>query len=554
MPCTQLVYTISKQGLPPISFILIGGKINKRRLDMKKTFNIAGPCNSDEHYMLPAQERCSGVIDLIEQKQYFVIHAARQSGKTTLLLELTRQLNEAGNYHALYCSLESVQEITEAEKGIPAIIKVMETQVRFHKNLRKYAFADKINYANFNVALRESLTYFCESLDKPLIVLFDEVDCLSNGTLISFLRQLRDGYINRRDIPFVHSIGLVGLRNIRDYKAKIREPSGTLGTSSPFNIVTEALTIRNFTIKEVAKLYTQHTEQTGQVFSPEVIEKIYHYSQGQPWLVNAIAREIVVKILANDFSRLISSEHVEQAVQTITLRRDTHLDSLMERLKEARVQRIVEPVILGENKGYSLLDDDYQYVLDLGLLKEDEEKGLVLSNPIYGEVIIRTLTAGSQMELKKRQFPPAAPAYLVEGKLDMKRLLQDFQQFWRENSEIWAKLYQYQEAAPHLILQAFLQQVVSTGGRISRELAGGRGSLDLCVHYEGGKYPIELKLRYGNKTYQEGKEQLAGYMDRLNCQEGWLIVFDRRKTPKWDKKIFWKTSKLGGKTIHIVGC
>jgi hypothetical protein len=521
---------------------------------MRKTFNIAGPCNPDEHYMLPAQERCGDVIDLIEQKQYFVIHAARQSGKTTLLLELTQQLNEEGNYYALCCSLESVQEITEAEKSIPAIIRVMKTWVKFHKTLRKYPFADKINYADFNVALRESLTYFCESLDKPLVVLFDEVDCLSNGTLISFLRQLRDGYINRRNIPFVQSLGLVGLRNIRDYKAKIREPSGTLGTSSPFNIVKTSKTLRNFTLDEIAELYAQHTQETSQAFSPKVIQRVYHYTQGQPWLVNAIACEIVEQILNFEVSREILLEHVEQAVQTITLRRDTHLDSLMERLKEARVQRIVEPVILGENKGYNLLDDDYQYVLDLGLLRDDEEKGLVPSNPIYGEVIIRTLIAGSQMELKKRQFPPAAPAYLVEGKLDMKRLLQDFQQFWRENSEIWVERYQYQEAAPHLILQAFLQQVVITGGRISRELAGGRGSLDLCVHYEGGKYPIELKLRYGEKTYQEGKDQLAGYMDRLNCQEGWLIVFDQRKRPKWENKIFWKTSKLGGKTIHIVGC
>ncbi|MEN8218686.1 MAG: AAA-like domain-containing protein [Pseudomonadota bacterium] len=528
---------------------------------MRKTFNIAGPCNPDEHYMLPAQERCGGLIDLIEQKQYFVIHAARQSGKTTLLLELTQQLNETGNYYVLYCSLESVQEITEAEKGIPAIIKVMKTQVRFHKNLRKYAFADKIDYADFNVALRESLSYFCESLDKPLVVLFDEINCLSNGALISFLRQLRDGYINRRDIPFVHSIALVGLRNIRDYKAKIREPSekrrepsGRLGTSSPFNIVKTSKTLRNFTLDEIAELYAQHTQETTQAFSPKVIQRVYHYTQGQPWLVNAIACEIVEQILNFEISREILPEHVEQAVQTLTMRRDTHLDSLMERLKEARVQRIVEPVILGEAKGYDWQDDDYQYVLDLGLLREDDEKGLVPSNPIYGEVIIHILTARSQMELKKRHFPPAAPAYLLEGKLDMKRLLKDFQQFWRENSEIWAKRYQYQEAAPHLILQAFLQQVVITGGRISRELAGGRGSLDLCVHYEGGKYPIELKLRYGNKTYQEGKEQLAGYMDRLDCQEGWLIVFDRRKTPKWDKKIFWKTSKLGGKTIYIVGC
>jgi len=56
-------------------------------------------------------------------------------------------------------------------------------------------------------------------------------------------------------------------------------------------------------------------------------------------------------------------------MQTLIMRRDTHIDSLMERLKEARVQRIVEPMILGENAGFSSLDDDYQYVLDLGLLR-----------------------------------------------------------------------------------------------------------------------------------------------------------------------------------------
>jgi predicted NACHT family NTPase len=89
---------------------------------MKKTFNIAGPCHPDKHYMLPTQERCQGIMELIDQEQYFVIHAARQSGKTTLLLELAQQLNEGENYYALYCSLESVQWITDPKEGIPAII------------------------------------------------------------------------------------------------------------------------------------------------------------------------------------------------------------------------------------------------------------------------------------------------------------------------------------------------------------------------------------------------------------------------------------------------
>jgi hypothetical protein len=204
------------------------------------------------------------------------------------------------------------------------------------------------------IILRESLSYFCEKSDKPLVILFDEIDCLSNGTLISFLRQLRDGYINRDRIPFVHSIALVGMRNIRDYKGEIRGSQKTLGSMSPFNeIVSEALPLRNFTIQEMAKLYAQHTEQTGHIFEPAIIEQIYYYTQGQPWLVNAIAKEIVVKILDGDFSQTINPGHVEQAVQTLIFRRDTHIDSLMKRLKEARVQRIVEPVILGKNQGYS---------------------------------------------------------------------------------------------------------------------------------------------------------------------------------------------------------
>jgi len=113
---------------------------------------------------------------------------------------------------------------------------------------------------------------------------------------------------------------------------------------------------------------------------------------------------------------------------------------------------------------------------------------------------------------------------------------------------------QYQEAVPHLILQAFLQKIINAGGQVRREVAEGNGRLDLCVYYQDCKYPIELKLRYSDKTYQEGKEQLANYMDNLGCAEGWLIVFDRRKTISWDKKIFWQTQKVSKKTIHIVGC
>jgi len=520
---------------------------------MKRYFNIAGPCFPGEHYMIPSLQRCRGLMDLIDQKQYFVIHAARQSGKTTLLKELAGQLNREGRYYALYCSLESVQNINEPEKGIPAIIYSIRKAVEYQRHISAKHFAEEQNLNEFNVALGISLTEFCMKLDKPLVIFFDETDCLSNGTLITFLRQIREGYINRDMIPFVHSVGLIGMHNIRDYKGKIREDRESLGSASPFNIVTEALTLKNFTQEEVEHLYGQHTEDTGQIFPQDVMDSVYHYTQGQPWLVNAVAREITVKILESDHAKKICPEHVEKAVETIIRRRDTHIDSLLERLKEERVRKIVEPVIVGEEKGFDFTDNDYQYVLDLGLLKN--EKGvLVPSNPVYADVIIRKLSSETQMTMDSADFPPHAPAYLKAGKLDMKKLLTDFQQFWRENSAIWEERFQYKEAAPHLILMAFLQRVINSGGKIDRELATGKGRIDLCLHYENIRYPVEIKIRRDSKTLEDGKRQLAQYMDTLGCDEGWLVIFDRRKKTSWKNKLFWKTGKLENRIIHAAGC
>jgi hypothetical protein len=66
------------------------------------------------------------------------------------------------------------------------------------------------------------LTNLVKKLDRLLIIFFDEADCLSEGTLISFLRQLRNGYNNRNTVPFIHSLALAGMRNICDFKVKIR--------------------------------------------------------------------------------------------------------------------------------------------------------------------------------------------------------------------------------------------------------------------------------------------------------------------------------------------
>ena len=522
---------------------------------MERYFNIAGPCFPDEHYMLPPLERLPGIMRIVEQRGYFVLHAARQSGKTTALMALVEEINGQGRMNALYFTVETVQRFTDPREGIPRIVESMRNAV-----LRHPIFKDLVRDPNSEIpALRPPspgldikafLSLLSEKSEKPLVVFFDEVDCLSDDTLVTFLRQLRDGYVTRRISPFPASIALVGMRDIRDYKARVRQDSQTLGSASPFNIITEDLSLGNFRESDIDRLYSQHTEATGQVFSPEAIARVWQLTRGQPWLVNAIARECVEKIHDHRYDEPITEEDVAAAKETIIRARGTHVDSLMERLKEPQVRRVVEPVILGKDASLSEFDDDYCYVLDLGLLRENETRMLVPGNPMYGEILIRYLSA---IEQKRFYNDYGTPFWLnPDGSLDMPALMAEFQRFWRENSGADHEVYGYNEATPHLVMMGYLQRVVNGGGRIAREMALGSKRLDLCVEFGKFRYAVELKMRR-NFSPTESPAQLAGYLDTLGLSEGWMAVFDEDKEKSWDEKIYNRDIQFNGKTLHIVG-
>jgi hypothetical protein len=514
---------------------------------MARRFNTTGPCIPMEHYMLRPEDRCPGIMDLIEGKQFFVIHAPRQSGKTTLLNSLEQQLNAGNKYHALYCSLESVQGINEASRGISAILNCLEMSLKYHAGLR-HAMPDYLRESAENTALRSFLTDLTAGSNRPLVVFFDEADCLGGETLISFLRQLRDGYVNRIRIPFLHSLALVGMRNIRDYRVQVRPDTQTLGSASPFNIAKEAMTLKYFSRDDIAALYQQHTADTGQVFPADLVDEVWEMTLGQPWLVNAIAAEMVEKICRNDATKPLTAAMAEAAAQAIVLRRDTHIDSLLERLKEPRVQRIIEPILLGEGESIERQSSDFQFVRDLGLIRNDNGT-LRIANPIYSEVFARTLNYDSQQSM---------PAELInrwmDGQhLDLTGLLKGFQEFWRDHSESWRERFQYKEAAPHLILLAYLQRVVNGGAKITREFATGTRRVDVCVEYVEHRYPIEMKLMRGPKTREEGLTQLTKYMDTLGCKEGWLLLFDVNSSLPWEQRLTWETVDRDCRTIHVVG-
>ena len=524
---------------------------------MARWFNIGGPCNPATNYMLSAMDRLPDVASLVRKQQYFVVHAPRQCGKTTAFLSFANETNAKGDAVAMYCSLETVQEFPKAADGMPKICACLREAAWGLPGIDKLAeerwpITDMQRDEVVVSGVQNVLRRYAEVAGKPLYVLFDEVDCLGGETLITFLRQLRNGKIDMgKGKSFPASVALIGMRDIRDYKAKMRPDSETLGSASPFNVITEAMTLRSFTDEEVAALYAQHTAETGQVFEPEAVRHACVSSGGQPYLVNALARWCVEKIHKEDFSQPITFADMDEAKERIIRERGTHLDSLMERMKEPRVRSVVEPVMLGGTVNRDELSDDLRYVLDLGILVE-RDGSLVPANPMYAEIIGRYLSWGTQQNV--RMLVQETPWVKDDG-LDMAGLMEAFQQFWRENADESAVPFQYRESYPHLVLQAFLQRVINGGGQIVREMALGSGRLDLGVHFRGAVYAVEVKtLKLYEKSHEKAHQQLLRYMDRLGQSEGWLVVADPDLTKPWDGKISSEDIAQDGKTIHLIRC
>ena len=487
-------------------------------------FNTGGPCNPDYHYMLRAEARLQdeNVLRLIEQHAYFIVHAPRQTGKTTAMLELARHLNTSGRYIAILLSME-------VGAAFPNDVDAAENAILGEwKQAIRYALPPARQPPDWQPAdqagqqLSAFLGEWAMAAERPLVIFLDEIDALQNEVLISVLRQLRSGYFRRPD-GFPAALALIGLRDVRDYKVA-SGGSDRLNSPSPFNIAVRSIMLRNFTADEVHALLQQHTDETGQPFTPEALDHVFYLTQGQPWLVNALAK-VAVEELVPDLSQPVTVAQIDRAKEILIQRRQTHLDQLTDKLRDPRVRHVIEPILAGSVLS-DVPQDDRDYVVDLGLVRRENGRGLVIANPIYREVIPRALASGAQDSLPRIQ-----PIWLQpDGRLDKEKLLQAFLAFWRRHGQPLLRSVHYHEIAPHLVLMAFLDRVANGGGILDREYALGEDKMDLYLRYGDERLGIELKVWRNGKAdpLTEGLEQLDGYLHKLGLESGWLVIFDQR--------------------------
>jgi hypothetical protein len=512
--------------------------------------------------MLPPEERLVGgqLHRYIGDKLYWVLHAPRQTGKTTFLQSWMRQINAGDEALACYVSVERCQGIGEPERAMPAICEAIKQYSQWSE-----LPVPELTATDANSMLSNILGNWAESIaPKPLIVLFDEVDVLQGEALISFLRQLRGGFAIREAGVFPVSIALVGMRDLKDY---ITASKGGIppNPGSPFNIKSDSASIANFHKDDVIRLFAQRTKETGQIITQEALDYVYEQSQGQPWIVNSLFQRATMRVLDADSTETVTIDHIQEARKQMIEARETHLDSLGTRLQDPRIRKVIQTIMTGEfDLSITRTNPDVELAMDLGLIAWNTQTGFTISNPIYDELLTRYLDAPYHDNLP----PPSTWQWeKPDGTLDMDALLKAFQSFWQTNSEVWEQSADYPEAFPHLLLMAFLQRITNGSGRIEREYATGTGRMDLAVEYHGLWSILEIKMLKDGKSFdyvmKEGIKQTLGYNERFSPYvrsrfsnaktpvKCYLIIFDRRKKkPSWGERLKWLIK--GG--VTVVGC
>ena len=240
-----------------------------RKTTVMRFFNTAGPIVAEDHYHVPPLERLDrdDLLTLIRRKRYFVLHAPRQTGKTSVLLALRDLLNDgaAGACRAAYVNVETGQS---AREDVAAALRaVLSASASGARDARDDTFPDEawpgiLDRVGPHDALRETLSRWAESAARPLVLLIDEIDALVGDTLLAVLRQLRAGYA-QRPRRFPQSVVLCGVRDVRDYQIRSSAENAIVAGGSAFNVRAKSLRLADFSQGEVESLLAQHTAETA---------------------------------------------------------------------------------------------------------------------------------------------------------------------------------------------------------------------------------------------------------------------------------------------------
>lgn len=490
-------------------------------------FNTEGRCRPEEHYMVPLDDRLDKIKRLyVDRKKYFVTNRGRQYGKTTTLMALEEYLKN--DYMVLFMDFQMISSTNFADEQTFTVKFAEYIEKLFSKREQKdgidlqaleelASLKEKQNISMDMLFAR--LSRNCETCEKPIVLMIDEVDSASyNQVFIDFLSQLRGYYLNRENNLIFHSVILAGVYDVKNLKLKLRDDR-EYQYNSPWNIAADFDIDMSFSARQIASMLREYEADYHMGMDVGAAgNHIYQYTSGYPYLVSAICKIMDEKLPDKeafaDRKAIWTAKGIDEAVKILMDRQIPLFGSMMRHISEyPDLKKLLYAMLfLGEQAAYNPDNETIELAHMFGYVK-NSAMGVQVANRIF-EMRLYNLFL-SEEELSSAMSRAAK---------------QDRNQF----------------VAGGRLFLLYLKPIINGVGNyyIDAQTRDARRT-DVIVDYGGEQFVIEMKLWHGNEYRQRGKRQLAECLDYYHQEKGYLLSFNFNKK----KKTGVQEIPIDGKTI-----
>lgn len=513
---------------------------------MNKTFNVTADCKPEIHYMVNIESRLNKIKSLVDAGKYFTINRARQYGKTTTLRALNRFLQN--EYYVVLIDFQTFGNAKfKCENAFS--LAFANSFLRMLKRNRLWDSEEKkdaVGHLKSVVEKRpvgfelqelfEGLGDICAALDKPVVLMADEVDSAANHQVfLDFLAQLRACYIDRDEQPTFQSVILAGVYDIKNLKHKLHPEEGHK-VNSPWNIAADFDVDMSFSVAEIAGMLQEYEEDysTGMDVG-DMAGMLYDYTSGYPFLVSRLCKLMDETVSTNGESDTRAAAWTRngfhEAVRILLAEKNTLFESLFSKLSDyPELDAMLQELLFtGKNVVYNSDEPAIDVATMFGFIK-NQGGTVVMANRIFETRLYNHYLSAARMQREdiykaslqdKNQF-------LMNGHLNMRLILEKFTEHFHDLYGDRTEAFVEEDGRKFFLL--YLRPIINgTGNYYIESRTRGLHRTDVIVDYRGEQYIVEMKIWHGEEYNSRGEKQLAGYLDDYGKKTGYMVSFNFNK-------------------------